>query len=429
MKNYKKRIADRLLKEKLEYMGAVLIKGPKWCGKTTTAEQIAGSVLYVDEPSKKVQNQSLAKLNPKLLLEGKTPRLLDEWQEAPELWDAVRFEVDHRDNGVGQFILTGSAAPLNSDEREKISHSGTGRFAWLVMRPMTLYESGESNGTVSIKDDLFTNNSNLAAINSLGLDDIARFMCRGGWPRATMIASEKALKIADEYISAVANIDISRVDSVKRNPEFTRRLMKSYARHQSTQSSISTIYADIVSHDAESLSEDTITSYINALKQLCVIEDVQAWNPNLRSKAAIRTSDTRYYIDPSIATASLGIGPKDLINDLKTMGLIFETLAIRDLRVYAEANNGQLYHYRDKSGLECDAVICLKDGTYGLIEIKIGGEDNISDGAETLKVLSEKIDTDKMNAPSFLAVVIAVGDYAYKREDGVFVLPIGCLKD
>ena len=429
MKNYKKRIADRLLKEKLEYMGAVLIKGPKWCGKTTTAEQIAGSVLYVDEPSKKVQNQSLAKLNPKLLLEGKTPRLLDEWQEAPELWDAVRFEVDHRDNGVGQFILTGSAAPLNSDEREKISHSGTGRFAWLVMRPMTLYESGESNGTVSIKDDLFTNNSNLAAINSLGLDDIARFMCRGGWPRATMIASEKALKIADEYISAVANIDISRVDSVKRNPEFTRRLMKSYARHQSTQSSISTIYADILNHDAESLSEDTITSYINALKQLCVIEDVQAWNPNLRSKAAIRTSDTRYYIDPSIATASLGIGPKDLINDLKTMGLIFETLAIRDLRVYAEANNGQLYHYRDKSGLECDAVICLKDGTYGLIEIKIGGEDNISDGAETLKVLREKIDTDKMNAPSFLAVVIAVGDYAYKREDGVFVLPIGCLKD
>ena len=429
MKNYKKRIADRLLKEKLEYMGAVLIKGPKWCGKTTTAEQIAGSVLYVDEPSKKVQNQSLAKLNPKLLLEGKTPRLLDEWQEAPELWDAVRFEVDHRDNGVGQFILTGSAAPLNSDEREKISHSGTGRFAWLVMRPMTLYESGESNGTVSIKDDLFTNNSNLAAINVLGLEDIARLMCRGGWPRATMIASEKALKIADEYISAVANIDISRVDSVKRNPEFTRRLMKSYARHQSTQSSISTIYADIVSHDAESLSEDTITSYINALKQLCVIEDVQAWNPNLRSKAAIRTSDTRYYIDPSIATASLGIGPKDLINDLKTMGLIFETLAIRDLRVYAEANNGQLYHYRDKSGLECDAVICLKDGTYGLIEIKIGGEDNISDGAETLKVLSEKIDTDKMNAPSFLAVVIAVGDYAYKREDGVFVLPIGCLKD
>ena len=429
MKNYKKRIADRLLKEKLEYMGAVLIKGPKWCGKTTTAEQIAGSVLYVDEPSKKVQNQSLAKLNPKLLLEGKTPRLLDEWQEAPELWDAVRFEVDHRDNGVGQFILTGSAAPLNSDEREKVSHSGTGRFAWLVMRPMTLYESGESNGTVSIKDDLFTNNSNLAAINVLGLEDIARLMCRGGWPRATMIASEKALKIADEYISAVANIDISRVDSVKRNPEFTRRIMKSYARHQSTQSSISTIYADIVSHDTESLSEDTITSYINALKQLYVIEDVQAWNPNLRSKTSIRTSDTRYYIDPSIATASLGIGPKDLINDLKTMGLIFETLAIRDLRVYAEASNGQLYHYRDKSGLECDAVIFMKDGTYGLIEIKIGGEDNISDGAETLKVLSEKIDTDKMNAPSFLAVVIAVGDYAYKREDGVFVLPIGCLKD
>lgn len=429
MKNYKKRIADRLLKEKLGYMGAVLIKGAKWCGKTTTAEQVAGSVLYVDEPSKKGQNQSLAKLNPNLLLEGKTPRLLDEWQVAPELWDAVRFEVDHRDNGVGQFILTGSAAPLNNNDKEKISHSGTGRIAWLIMRPMTLYESGESNGTVSIKDDLFTNNSSFAAINSLELEDIARLMCRGGWPGACIIDSDKALKIADEYITAVTNIDISRVDNVKRSPEFTKRLMRSYARHQSTQASIATIYADIVSHDNESLSEETITSYINALKQLYVIEDVQAWNPNLRSKTAIRTSDTRYYTDPSLATASLGVGSKDLINDLKTMGLIFETLVIRDLRVYAEANDGQLYHYRDKSGLECDAVIYLKNGTYGLIEIKLGGEESIKEGSETLKRLSEKIDTDRMNAPSFLAVVTGVGNYAYRREDGIFVVPIGCLKD
>lgn len=352
-----------------------------------------------------------------------------EWQVAPELWDAVRFEVDHRDNGVGQFILTGSAAPLNSNDKEKISHSGTGRIAWLIMRPMTLYESGESNGTVSIKDDLFTNNSSFAAINSLELEDIARLMCRGGWPGACIINSDKALKIADEYITAVTNIDISRVDNVKRSPEFTKRLMRSYARHQSTQASIATIYADIVSHDNESLSEETITSYINALKQLYVIEDVQAWNPNLRSKTAIRTSDTRYYTDPSLATASLGVGSKDLINDLKTMGLIFETLVIRDLRVYAEANDGQLYHYRDKSGLECDAVIYLKNGTYGLIEIKLGGEESIKEGSETLKRLSEKIDTDRMNAPSFLAVVTGVGNYAYRREDGIFVVPIGCLKD
>ncbi|MEZ7953639.1 MAG: DUF4143 domain-containing protein, partial [Bacteroidales bacterium] len=342
---------------------------------------------------------------------------------------AVRFEVDHRDNGVGQFILTGSAAPLNSNDKEKISHSGTGRIAWLIMRPMTLYESGESNGTVSIKDDLFTNNSSFAAINSLELEDIARLMCRGGWPGACIINSDKALKIADEYITAVTNIDISRVDNVKRSPEFTKRLMRSYARHQSTQASIATIYADIVSHDNESLSEETITSYINALKQLYVIEDVQAWNPNLRSKTAIRTSDTRYYTDPSLATASLGVGSKDLINDLKTMGLIFETLVIRDLRVYAEANDGQLYHYRDKSGLECDAVIYLRNGTYGLIEIKLGGEESIKEGSETLKRLSEKIDTDRMNAPSFLAVVTGVGNYAYRREDGIFVVPIGCLKD
>lgn len=427
MKKYKKRIVDGLLKEKLEIMGAVLIEGPKWCGKTTTAEQIAGSVLYVDEPSKKGQNKRLARLNPKLLLEGATPRLLDEWQEAPELWDAVRFEVDHRDNGLGQFILTGSAVPLNKEGREKISHSGTGRFAWLVMRPMTLFESGESNGTVSLKDDLLTGNPNLTSKNNLGLEEIVILMCRGGWPRATIIDSEFALKIAGEYISAIANIDISRVDNVKRDPEFTKRLMRSYARNQGTQSSMATIYADIVNHYTESLSVDTVTSYVNALKKLYVIEDVLAWNPNLRSKTSIRTSDTRYFVDPSIATASLGLGPQDLINDIKTMGLIFETLVIRDLRVYAEANNGTLYHYRDKSGLECDAVICMKNGSYGLIEIKIGGEDEISDGTKTLKELSKKIDVDKMKSPSFLAVVTALGDYAYRREDGVYVVPVGCL--
>ncbi len=428
MKNYKTRIADWLLKEKLEIMGAVLIEGPKWCGKTTTAEQIAGSVLYVDEPSKKDQNKRLARLNPKLLLEGATPRLLDEWQEAPELWDAVRFDVDHRDNGFGQFILTGSAVPLNKDGRDKISHSGTGRFAWLTMRPMSLFESGESNGTVSLKNDLFKGNTDLASINKLTLEDIAKLMCRGGWPRATMIDSDNALKIAGEYVTAISNIDISRVDNIKRDPDFTKRLMRSYARNQGTQSSIATIYADIVSHDTESLSVETVTSYINALKKLYVIEDVLAWNPNLRSKTAIRTSDTLYYTDPSIATASLGLGPQDLINDIKTMGLIFETLVIRDLRVYAEANNGVLYHYRDKSGLECDAVICLRNGSYGLIEIKIGGDDEISDGSRTLKELSTKIDTDKMKAPTFLAVVTAVGDYAYRREGGVYVVPVGCLR-
>lgn len=410
-------------------MGAVLIEGPKWCGKTTTAEQIAGSVLYVDEPSKKEQNKRIARLNPKLLLKGTTPRLLDEWQEAPELWDAVRFEVDHRDDGLGQFILTGSAVPLDKEGRYKISHSGTGRFGWLIMRPMSLFESGESNGTVSLNDDLFKSNLDLASVNNLSLEDIAKCICRGGWPRATMIDSDNALKIAGEYITAIANIDISRVDNVKRDPEFTKRLMRSYARNQGTQSSMATIYSDIVVHDTESLRLDTVTSYVNALKKLYVIEDMLAWNPNLRSKTAIRTSDTRYFVDPSIATASLGLGPQDLINDIKTMGLIFETLVIRDLRVYAEANNGVLYHYRDKSGLECDAVICLKNGSYGLIEIKIGGEDEISNGVITLKELSKKIDVDKMKAPSFMAVVTAVGDYAYRGEDGVYVVPVGCLKD
>jgi len=297
------------------------------------------------------------------------------------------------------------------------------------MRPMSLYESGESNGSVSLKDDLFTNNHKIAAINNLSLEDIAKLMCRGGWPRASLIDSNNALSIAYEYITAITNIDISRIDNVKRDPEFARRVMRSYARNQGTPSPISTIYADIVVHDTESLGIETVTSYINALKKLYVIENVIAWNPNLRSKTAIRTSDTRYYVDPSIATASLGLGPQDLINDIKTMGLMFETLVIRDLRVYAEAFNGVLYHYRDRSGLECDAVIRLRNGSYGLIEIKIGGEDEIAAGAKTLKELNKKIDTDKMKGPSFLAVVLAVGDYAYRREDGVYVVPIGCLKD
>lgn len=428
MKKYRKRIADALLKEKLEIMGAVLIEGPKWCGKTTTAEQIAGSVLYVDEPAKKEQNKRLAGINPRLLLEGATPRLLDEWQEAPELWDAVRFEVDHRDEGLGQFILTGSAVPLDKAGRNKISHSGTGRFGWLIMRPMSLFESGESNGSVSLKDDLFEGNPDLSSVNNLGLEDIAKCMCRGGWPMATMIDSDNAMKVAGEYITAIVYSDISRVDNVKRDPEFTKRVLRSYARNQGAQSSMSTIYSDIVMHETESLGIETVTSYVNALKRIYVIEDVLAWNPNLRSKTAIRTSDTRYFVDPSIATASLGLGPQDLINDLKTMGFIFETLVIRDLRVYAEAVNGSIYHYRDKSGLECDAVICLKNGSYGLIEIKIGGEGEISAGIKTLKELNNKIDSEKMKGPSFLAVVTAVGDYAYRCEDGVYVVPVGCLK-
>ena len=424
MKEYKKRIADEILKRKLKGKGAVLIQGPKWCGKTTTAEQISGSILYMTNPEDKEQNIALVDLNPSLLLKGKTPRLIDEWQIAPKLWDAIRFEVDHRGE-EGQFILTGSAVPANMED---VTHTGTGRFAWLTMRPMTLYESGESTGTISLSE-LFDNNSELSGINKLTLEDIAYLCCRGGWPRSIFMDKDTALEQAYDYYDAVVNSDISRVDNVNRNPERAKKLMRSYARNIGSQASNETLRNDMINNDSFSLDTDTVLSYVNALKKIFVIEESPAWNPNLRSKTAIRTSETRYFVDPSIVVAALGIGPNDLINDLNTFGLIFETLCIRDLRVYAESINGTVYHYKDASDSECDAVIHLRNGLYGLIEIKLGGDKLINEGAENLMKMQNKIDTEKMNNPSFLMVLTATGKYAYKREDGIYVVPIGCLKD
>lgn len=424
MKEYKKRIADELLKRKLKGKGAVLIQGPKWCGKTTTAEQIASSILYMANPEEKVQNLTLADLNPSLLLKGDVPRLLDEWQMAPKLWDAVRFEIDHRGQ-EGQFILTGSSVPANMDD---ISHTGTGRFAWLTMRPMSLYESGESTGTVSLLE-LFNHTVQLNGVNKLALDDIAYLCCRGGWPRSIFMDKDIALDQAYDYYDAIVNFDISRVDNVSRNPERAKNLMRSYARNIGSQASNETLRNDMINNDVFSLDTDTVYSYLNALKKIFVIEEAPAWNPNLRSKTAIRTSETRYFIDPSIAAASLGIGPNDLINDLNTFGLIFEALCIRDLRVYAESINGSVYHYKDATDLECDAVIHLRNGSYGLIEIKLGGDKLINEGAENLKKVRDKIDVKKMNNPSFLMVLTATGQYAYEREDGIYVVPIGCLKN
>lgn len=424
MKEYKKRIADELLKRKLKGKGAVLIQGPKWCGKTTTAEQIASSILYMANPEEKEQNLTLADLNPSLLLKGDVPRLIDEWQMAPKLWDAVRFEIDHRGQ-EGQFILTGSSVPANMDD---ISHTGTGRFAWLTMRPMSLYESGESTGTVSLLE-LFNHTVQLNGVNKLALDDIAYLCCRGGWPRSIFMDKDIALDQAYDYYDAIVNSDISRVDNVSRNPERAKNLMRSYARNIGSQASSETLRNDMINNDVFSLDTDTVYSYLNALKKIFVIEEAPAWNPNLRSKTAIRTSETRYFIDPSIAAASLGIGPNDLINDLNTFGLIFEALCIRDLRVYAESINGSVYHYKDATDLECDAVIHLRNGSYGLIEIKLGGDKLINEGAENLKKVRDKIDVKKMNNPSFLMVLTATGQYAYEREDGIYVVPIGCLKN
>ena len=424
MKVYRKRIADQLLARKLASKGAVLIEGPKWCGKTTTAEQAAKSILYMSDPENEKQNLLMADISPKALLEGTAPRLIDEWQIAPKLWDAVRFEVDHRD-GPGQFILTGSAVPAST---ENIHHTGTGRFSWLMMRPMSLYESGESSGEISLKS-LFETPAEITAKNNLSLNEIAFLTCRGGWPGAYSLKDSAALDQAFDYFDAVVKSDISRVDGVKRNPDRVRRLMCSYARNQGTPASLSTIHKDIAANDADSLQEDTVFSYINALKKIFVVEDMAAWNPNLRSRTSIRTSNTRYYVDPSIGIASLGLGPGDLMSDLKTFGLFFETLCVRDLRVFADALDGKIYHYRDKSGQECDAVIHLRNGSYGLIEIKLGGDDLIEEGASALKSFQNKIDTDKMKAPAFLMVLTATGQYAYRRKDGVYVVPIGCLKD
>ena len=425
MENYKPRLADKTLQRKLKGKGAVLIQGPKWCGKTTTAEQMAKSILYMSKPEDVKSNLIAADINPSKLLEGDIPRLIDEWQIAPKLWDAVRFEVDHR-KGMGQFILTGSAVPPDDDE---IFHTGTGRFAWIKMRPMSLFESGESSGEISLKA-MFDQPEQILAENKIDdIDKLAFLICRGGWPGAIDMEDEIALDQAFDYYDAVVNTDISRVDNVKRDSERAKRLMKSYARHQGTQTAYTVLRDDILASDAENLTEDTVYSYTNALRKIFVIEDMPAWNPNLRSKTAIRTSDTRYFTDPSIATASLGLGPNDLVKDLNTMGLFFETMCIRDLRVYAESIDGEVYHYRDKSGLECDAVIHLRNGSFGLIEIKLGGDHLIEEGAENLKKFSKKIDTSKMKAPAFMMVLTGTGKYAYRREDGVYVVPVGCLKD
>ncbi|MCF0184843.1 MAG: ATP-binding protein [Bacteroidaceae bacterium] len=426
-KTYSTRVADDLLKDLLEAMGAVLIEGAKWCGKTTTAEHAAKSVLYLGDTDTMRRNISLLDMHPRAVLNGEPPMLIDEWQEAPQLWDAVRFEVDHR-NEEGQFILTGSATP-DKDKLDQIHHTGTGRFAWLRMRPMSLWESGESNGALSLAD-LFGGQSDFAVYApELTLRDIAFLICRGGWPGTLSKRSEAAmLTVAREYYNAVVQTDMSRIDGVRRNSERVKRLMRSYARHQGTQASLTTIADDISANEAEKASDKTIADYIDVLKRIFVVEDTLAWNPNLRSKTAVRSSDTHYFVDPSVAAAALELGPDDLVGDLNTMGLFFETLAVRDLRVYADALHGKVYHYRDKNGLECDAVMHLHGGKYGLIEVKLGGERLIEEGAHTLNALAANIDTSKMRAPSFRMVLTAVGGFAYNRPDGVLVVPIACLR-
>lgn len=400
-----------------------MIEGPKWCGKTTTAEQVSKSTLSVDDPSTVNTNKILSEIDPERLLTGDHPRLLDEWQVAPKLWDAVRHHVD-RHKGHGQFILTGSSVPADISET---IHSGTGRFGWLVMRPMSLYESGDSTGDVSLAS-LFESQP-ISGCSNLDLDRLTFLICRGGWPESVDMDDDVALDQAFDYIDAVIRNDMSRVDNIRRDPQKVRMLLRSYARNQGTQISQASISTDISSNDTEGVSEETVSEYLQALRKLYVIEDMKAWNPNLRSKTAIRTSDTRYFVDPSLAAASLRIGPQDLINNLNTTGFFFEALAVRDLRVYAESLDGDVYHYKDNLDNECDVVIHLRDGRYALLEVKLGGEKLIDEGVKTLKDVLRRIDTDKMGKPAFMAIITGTERYAYRRDDGIIILPLGALKN
>ena len=425
MGNYRKRVADALLANKLAGKGAVLIEGPKWCGKTTTAEQIAKSVLYMADQDSLVRNLQIADFKPSRLLEGAKPRLLDEWQIAPKLWDAVRFAVDHT-SGFGHFILTGSTVP--DERRDEIQHSGTGRISRMKMRPMSLWESGESSGTVSL-GNLFGQGDFDGGESALTLEELAFMTCRGGWPSVVGMKGKTALDQSFDYVESVTESDISKPDGVSRDPDTAMRIMHSYARLQGTQAAYTVIRDDIANHEIDSFNEDTIASYVGALKKIFVVEDMKAWCPNLRCKTPVRTSDTRYFADPSIATAAMGVSPADLMDDLPTFGLMFEALAVRDLRTYAELIDGKLYHYLDKSGLECDIVIHLRNGCYGLVEVKLGGDRLIEKGASSLLSVAGKIDLTRMKKPSFLMVLVADGDFAYRRkDDGVVVCPIGCLK-
>jgi len=418
---YLPRIVDKVLNTALEASGAVLIEGPKWCGKTRTAEEKAASALYMQDPDHTASYLQAADIKPSLLLQGDTPRLIDEWQMAPVLWDAIRFAVDQRGK-TGQFILTGSAVPKDNI----IQHTGTGRISRMIMRPMSLFESLESNGKVSLKS-LFDDTAIIEnGYSSLTIEKLTFALIRGGWPASVGQNESTALKQVYDYVDAVINIDVSRVDGIEKSPARLRALMRSLARNVSTTASITTIHRDIAA-DEDTISEKTISSYINALRRIFVIEDLPAWNPAMRSKTALRVAPKRHFVDPSIAVAVLRANSKSLLQDFNTFGLLFESLCIRDLRVYAQAIDGEVFHYRDKSGLEADAIVHLKDGRWGAVEVKMGAKE-IEKAAENLKILREKINLDKMKEPSFLMVLTAT-ELGYQRDDGVYIVPIGCLRD
>jgi hypothetical protein len=414
------RICDSNLQTVLRSAGAVLIEGAKWCGKTSTALNASRSALYMQDPDKTASYMAMADTKPSLLLKGETPRLIDEWQMAPVLWDSVRFEVDQRGE-VGQFILTGSAVPADN----VTAHTGTGRIARLLMRPMSLFESLESNGIVSL-GALFDGETAVDGVSDLTIEEIAYALCRGGWPASVKLKGAAALRMAVDYVEAIINHDVSRVDNVEKNPERVRLLLRSLARNVATTATYETIRNDMEATDL-TISDKTISTYLNALRRIFLIEDLPAWAPSLRSKSAIRTSPKRHFVDPSIAAAVLRTNPEGILTDFRYFGFLFEALCARDIRVYAQSNDGDVFHFRDKNGLEADLIVRLRDGRWGAIEVKLGNK-QIDLAAENLLTLNNRIDKDKMGEPSFL-MVITGGQYAYRRNDGVLVVPVGCLKD
>jgi predicted AAA+ superfamily ATPase len=418
---YLPRLCDAELKLALQSSGAVLIEGAKWCGKTSTAAKAAKSIIYMQDPDYSISYKQMADTKPSLLLKGESPRLIDEWQVAPVIWDAVRFEVDKRIE-KGQFILTGSAVPPEN----VTAHTGTGRISRLKMRPMSLFESKESNGEVSLKSLFDGQQKENYSESKITIEKIAFIICRGGWPASIFLEGLPALRMAIDYVEAIINQDISRIDNIERNPERVRLLLRSLARNIATLANYQTIREDIEATDT-SISDKTIASYINALRKIFVIEDLPAWSPSLRSKTAIRTSEKRHFVDPSIATAVMRTNPEVILADFEYFGFLFEALCTRDIRIYAQVNDGDVFHYRDKSGLEADLIVRLRDGKWAAIEVKLG-QKQIEEAAKNLLALQAKINVEKMGKCSFLMILTA-GQFAYQREDGVWVVPIGCLRE
>ena len=421
IKPYLSRLCDTELKLALQSSGAVLIEGAKWCGKTSTASNAAESIVFMQDPDNASSYLAMADTKPSLLLKGATPRLIDEWQVAPILWDAVRFEVDQR-KALGQFILTGSAVPPENET----AHTGTGRISRLKMRPMSLYESNESTGQISLRELFEGSQVDDGAVSNLSIEKIAFVLCRGGWPASIDLDGLPSLRMPMDYVEAIINQDVSRVDGVEKNPERVRLLLRSLARNIATTATYQTIKKDIEATDI-SISDKTINTYINALRRIFVVEDLPAWAPSLRSKTAIRTTEKRHFVDPSIATAVMRMNPEGILHDFEYFGFLFESLCTRDIRIYAQANDGDVFHYRDKSGLEADLIIRLHDGRWAAIEVKLGNK-QIEEAAKNLLLLKERINEEKMGKESFL-MIITGGQNAYQRKDGIWVVPIGCLKD